>query len=120
MKMPQDFVDAINAAVKEINPNAGTMTYGSMTLGSDFDEWLGIDALMKYALGPVPPEVEAAFQKKFEEHREEIKASIVASAVDVEKRRMAGLLSDGPPRTKQSTRNIDDVVVEIGSHRPAD
>ncbi len=90
MRMPQDFVDAINAAVREINPNAGTMTRGSMTLGSDFDEWLGPEAMLKYGLGPIPADVEASFEAKFAERRDEIKASVVASAVAVEKKRMAG------------------------------
>lgn len=94
MRMPQDFVDAINAAVSEINPNAGRMTHGSMTLGSDFDEWLGVEAMLKYGLGPMPAEAVSAFEAKFAEHREELKASLVASAVEVEKKRLAGTLSE--------------------------
>lgn len=90
--MPQDFADAINAAVSEINPNAGRMTYGSMTLGTDFDEWLGLEAMMKYGLGPLPAEAVAAFDAKFAEKRDELKASVVASSIEVEKRRMAGEL----------------------------
>lgn len=94
MRMPQDFVDAINAAVREVNPDAGTMTYGSMTLGADFDEWLGPEAILKYGFDPMPPEAVAAFEAKFAEHREELKASLVAASVDVEKRRLAGTLED--------------------------
>lgn len=94
MKMPQDFVDAINKAVHEVNPEAGVMTCGSMTLGSDFDEWLGPEALMKYGFGPMPAEAVAAFNAKFAEVREELKSQLVASAVDIEKRRMAGTLED--------------------------
>lgn len=94
MRMPQDFVDAINAAVREVNPDAGTMTYGSMTLGHDFDEWLGPEAILKYGLGPMPPEAVAAFEAKFAEHRDELKRSLVASAVEVETRRIAGTLED--------------------------
>jgi hypothetical protein len=90
MRMPQDFVDAINAAVREINPNAGTMTHGSMTLGSDFDEWVGPQAIKKWGFGPMPPEAVAEFEAKFNERRAELKASVVASSVEVEKRRMAG------------------------------
>lgn len=92
MRMPQDFVDAINAAMHEVNQNAGTMTSGSMTLGSDFDEWLGPRAIMKYGLGPMPAADLAAFEAKFAEKRDELKASIVASSVEVEKKRMAGEL----------------------------
>jgi hypothetical protein len=94
MRMPQDFVDEINAAVSEINPNAGRMISGSMTLGSDFDEWLGPQAMGKYGLGPMPPEDMAAFEAKFAQHREKLKASLVASAVEVEKQRLAGTLED--------------------------
>ncbi len=90
MRMPEDFVDAINVAVREINPNAWTMTSGHMTLGSDFDEWLGPEALQKYGLGPLPSEALAAFNAKFAEHREALKASCVSSAVEAEKARMAG------------------------------
>lgn len=90
MKMPQDFVDAINAAVREVNPDAGIMTSGSMTLGSDFDEWMGLTALKKYGMGPLPPEAVAAFEAKFAERRDELKASLVASSIEIEKRRMAG------------------------------
>lgn len=88
MKMPQDFVDAINAAVHEINPDAGTMTHGSMTLGTDFDEWLGPEAMLKYGFDPLPAADVAAFNAKFAEMRDELKAAVVASSVEVEKRRM--------------------------------
>jgi hypothetical protein len=84
--MPQDFVDAINAAVKAVNPDAGTMTSGSMTLGTDFDEWLGPEAMMKYGLGPHPPEFIAAFEAKFAEKRGELLASLIASSVEIEKK----------------------------------
>lgn len=94
MKMPQDFLDTINAAVREINPNAGTVINGSMTLGSDFDEWLGPESFKKYGFGPLPPEIVAAFEAKFAEKRDQLKSSIVASAVEVEKKRMAGTLED--------------------------
>lgn len=94
MRMPQDFVDAVNAAVKEINPDAGTMVRGSMTLGSDFDEWLGPEAMLKYGLGPLPVEAQQAFESKFAELRQALKANIVASAIEVEKKRMAGTLED--------------------------
>lgn len=113
MRMPQDFVDAINAAVREVNPNAGTMTRGSMTLGTDFDEWLGPGAIMKYGFDPMPPEVEAAFVAKFNERRDELRASLVASAVEIEKRRMAGTLSDQPPRTGQPQRKLSDVLADL-------
>lgn len=106
--MPQDFIDAINAAVREINPHAGIMVRGSMTLGSDFDEWCGSGAMMKYGLDPLPPEAEAAFQAKFAEKREEIKASLVASAVEIEKKRAAGTLE------KFSFNDSD----RIGKQRP--
>lgn len=92
--MPQDFVDAINTAVREVNPDAGTMTYGSMTLGSEFDEWLGPQAIMKYGLDPLPPDAIAAFEAKFAKYRDEIKKSLIASAVDIEKRRLSGSLGD--------------------------
>ena len=94
MLMPQDFVDAVNAAVREVNPNAGKMKSGSMTLGTDFDEWLGPKAMMKYGFGPMPPEDAAAFEAKFAEKRDELKSSIVASAVEIEKKRLAGTLDD--------------------------
>lgn len=94
MKMPQDFVDAINVAVREINPDAGEMISGSMTLGTDFDEWLGPEAMRKYMFGPLPPEAVAAFEAKFAEMRDVLKASVVASAIEVEKKRMAGTLED--------------------------
>jgi hypothetical protein len=92
--MPQDFVDAVNAAVLGVNPDAGMMVSGSMTLGTDFDEWLGPKAMMKYGLDPLPPEVAAAFDAKFAEKREALKASVVATAVETEKKRMAGTLED--------------------------
>jgi hypothetical protein len=92
--MPQDFVDAINAAVREINPNAGIMVDGSMTLGSDFDEWLGPQALKKYGFGPMPADAIAAFEAKFEEKRAELKEAVVASAIEVEKKIMRGELGD--------------------------
>lgn len=110
MRMPQDFVDAINAAVREVNPNVGVMTYGSMTLGSDFDEWLGPEALVKYGLGPLPAEALAAFEAKFNEKRDELKAAIVASAVDVERRRMAGTLVNEMPRTDMPQLDVRDVA----------
>lgn len=90
--MPQDFVDAINVAVREINPDAGVMISGSMTLGSDFDEWFGPGALMKYGFEEPPPEIVAAFEAKFAEKRDEMKASVINSAVEIEKKRMAGTL----------------------------
>lgn len=96
MKMPQDFVDAVNAAVHEINPDAGAMVSGSMTLGSDFDEWLGPEAMRKYGFSPLPPEVVAAFESKFAEKRDDLKASVVASAIEIEKKRLAGTLSPPP------------------------
>ena len=117
MRMPQDFVDAINTAVREVNPDAGTMTSGSMTLGTDFDEWLGPQAIMKYGFDPMPPEVEAAFVAKFNERRAELKASLVASAVDVERRRMAGTLIDQPPRTGQPQRKLSEVVADLDAKR---
>lgn len=94
MKMPQDFIDAINAAVREINPDAGTMISGSMTLGTDFDEWLGPEAFQKYGFGAMPAEAVTAFNAKFAEEREGLKAHIVANAIEVEKKRMAGTLED--------------------------
>lgn len=94
MRMPQDFVDAINAAVREVNPNAGTMTYGSMTLGADFDEWLGPEAMLKYGFGPLPIEALKAFNAKFAEKRAELKNALVQSAAETEKKRMAGTLQD--------------------------
>lgn len=94
MRMPQDFVVAINAAVREVNPDAGMMISGSMTLGEDFDEWLGPEAFRKYGFGPLPPEAVAAFEIKFAEKREDLKASVVASAVEIEKKRLAGTLED--------------------------
>lgn len=106
MRMPQDFVDAINAAVRGVNPNAGTMSYGSMTLGSEFDEWLGPEALIKYGFEPLPVEATAAFEAKFAEKRGELKSSLIASAVEREKKRMAGTLHvmpRQPPIEKEST-----------------
>ena len=94
MLMPQDFVDAINAAVIGINPEARRITSGSMTLGTDFDEWFGPEAMIKYGLNAPPAEVIDAFNAKFAEKRDELKASLVASAVEVEKQRMAGTLED--------------------------
>jgi hypothetical protein len=88
MRMPQDFVDAINTAVKVVNPEAGHRTSGSMTLGTDFDEWLGPEAMLKYGFGPIPAEAVAAFNAKFAEKRDELKAAVVASSVEVERRRM--------------------------------
>lgn len=116
MRMPQDFVDAINTAVAEVNPNAGQMISGSMTLGSDFDEWLGPQAMMKYGFDTIPPEVVADFEAKFAERREELLASVVASAVDVEKRRVAGELS-APPRTGLPKRTLDEVLEEVRKPR---
>lgn len=92
MRMPQDFVDAINDAVRAVNPNAGTMVSGSMTLGHEFDEWLGPNALMKYGLDPLPPEAQAAFNAKFAERRDALKASIVSTAVETARQRVAGTL----------------------------
>lgn len=113
MRMPQDFVDAINAAVREVNPNAGTMTSGSMTLGSDFDEWLGPKAILKYGFEPMPPEDVVAFDAKFAEKRDELKASLVASSIDIEKRRMSGTLIDEPPVTGRKPQKIEDWLNEI-------
>lgn len=92
MWMPQDFVDAVNVAVREVNPDAGIIVRGSMTLGSDFDEWLGAEAMRKYGFDALPDDVVAAFGAKFAEKRDELKASIVASAVEIEKKRLAGTL----------------------------
>lgn len=118
--MPQDFVDAINAAVREVNPDAGEIISGSMTLGSDFDEWVGPDALKKYGLGPLPPEALAAFEAKFNETRDELKASLVASSVEIEKRRMAGTLDDGPPRTGKPPRHVSEIIADAyGASGPA-
>lgn len=94
MRMPPDFIEAVNVAVREINPDAGTMLNGSMTLGADFDEWLGPEAMRKYGFGPLPAEAIAGFEAKFAEKRDELKASIVASAVEIERKRMAGTLED--------------------------
>ncbi len=111
MRMPQDFIDAINAAVREVNPDAKhTTTSGSMTLGSDFDEWLGPGAMMKYGLDPMPPEAMAAFEAKFNEKREEIKSSLVASAVEIEKKRMAGTLEDDPPKTGRKPMTLKELT----------
>lgn len=111
MRMPLDFIAAINAAVKEVNPNAGTMVSGSMTLGSDFDEWLGPGAIMKYGFEhPMPPEAEAAFQAKFAEKRAAIRAALVASAVEIEKKRMAGTLEDMPPKTGKPRRTLQELI----------
>ena len=96
MQMPQDFIDGINAAVREVNPNAGIMVRGSMTLGSDFDEWLGPEAMGKYGLGPLPAAVQASFEAKFAEKRDELKASVIASAVEIERRRLTGTLRPLP------------------------
>lgn len=113
MRMPQDFVDAINSAIREVNPTAWEMTSGSMTLGSDFDEWLGPGAIMKYGFDGIPAEVQAAFEAKFAERREEIKAALVTSSVDIEKRRMAGTLVSEPPVTSRKPQKIDDWLKEI-------
>lgn len=94
MKMPQDFVNAINEAVRKVNPDAGIMVSGSMTLGSEFDEWLGPKAIMKYGFDPMPQADVAAFEAKFNERRDELKSALVASAVEVEKQQMAGTLVD--------------------------
>ncbi len=45
------------------------------TLGTEFDEWLGLPAIKRYGFGPLPADAEAAFQAKFAEKRAEIKAS---------------------------------------------
>lgn len=92
MKMPQDFVDAINEAVKAVNPDAGTMVSGSFTLGSDFDEWLGPQAMLKYGLDPMPQEEIDRFNVLFEQKRQVLKDQIVASTVEVAKKRLAGTL----------------------------
>lgn len=92
--MPQEFVDAINKAVKEANPNAMQMVRGSMTLGSDFDEWLGPESMLKYGFGPMPDEVVKAFQDKFEETKPKLLEQLVKSAVEIEKQRMAGTLKN--------------------------
>jgi hypothetical protein len=117
MKMPPDFVEAINLAVREVNPDAATMVSGSMTLGSDFDEWLGPGAMMKYGLDPMPPEVMAAFTAKFNEKRGEILATLVASAVEVEKMRMAGTLVDDLPRTKRKPMSLADLKRAVDDGR---
>jgi hypothetical protein len=88
MRMPQDFVDAVNNAVHDVNPNAGMMVSGSITLGHDFDEWVGPQAMAKYGIGPLPPEALRAFAAKFDEHREALKEAIVSSAVRAEAERM--------------------------------
>lgn len=90
MIMPQDFIDAINQAVKAISPNAGTMTSGSFTLGSEFDEFVGPEALAKFGVEPLDQETQKRFWAKWTEKREEIKAALVESAVEVERKRMAG------------------------------
>lgn len=90
MKMPQDFIDAITVAIREVNPNAGALISGSMTLGTDFDKWLGPDATMKYGFGEIPADDQAAFEAKFNEKREELKAAVIASAVEAEKQIMRG------------------------------
>lgn len=113
MRMPQDFLDAINAAVREVNPNAGVTTYSDMFLGSDFDEWIGPGAIKKYGFGPMPPEALAAFEAKFNERRDELKASLVASAIEVEKQRMSGTLIDQPPCTGKPQRDLRDVVADL-------
>src|ERR1035437_4124434 len=87
MNMPQDFIDAINAAVREVDPEAGQITSGSMTLGSDFDEWLGPGSILKYGWDGLSDEAVAAFTAKFEEKRTEVKANVVAAAVQVAKQR---------------------------------
>lgn len=110
MRMPQDFVDAINAAVREVNSDSGHMVSGSMTLGSDFDEWLGPDAMRKYGFGPMPPEAMAAFEAKFNERREELKAALIASAIEIEQRRMRGELLDEAPRSGQPQMSIDEFL----------
>ncbi len=115
MRMPQDFVDAINAAVREVNPDAHMMTSGSMTLGTDFDEWFGPAAMMKYGFGPIPPEAVAAFEAKFAEKRDELKASLVASSVDIEKRRIAGTLVSEPPRSTREPQSVDAWLAELKS-----
>lgn len=89
MRMPADFVDDINKAVEAVDPDAGTMTSGSFTLGSDFDEFFGPEAMLKYGLGPVPADVQAKFEKLFAEKREAIKASIIANSVERAKQRFA-------------------------------
>jgi hypothetical protein len=94
MWIPQDFIEAINAAVRAVNPDAPIMVSGSMTLGSDFDEWLGPEGFKKYGFGNLPPDALAAFEAKFSEKREELKASMIASAIEIEKKRMAGTLED--------------------------
>jgi hypothetical protein len=93
MRMPQDFVDAINVAIREVNPGARTMLSGSMTLGSEFNEWCGPRAALKYGLGPMPPADLAAFEAKFAEHRDALKTSLVANAVHIERERMKSLKS---------------------------
>lgn len=89
MRMPPDFIEALNRAVKEVNPNAGEMTSGSFTLGEDFDEWFGPEAMRKYGFGPYPDDFIASFEAKFAGKREEIKRALVEASVEVEKRNMA-------------------------------
>jgi hypothetical protein len=118
--MPQDFVDAINEAVKAVNPDAGRMIHGSMTLGSNFDRWLGPEAMMKWKLDPLPPEETKAFEAKFNEHRDELKRQVVASAVEVELQRMAGRLenftfddSNRPPKTNKESVDLREFVKNL-------
>lgn len=87
MRMPQDFVDAVNEAVKALNPDAGEMISGSFTLGSDFDKYM-----LPYHYDQ---EVDVeGFNRLWEEKRESIKQALVETAVEVERKRMAGTLGE--------------------------
>lgn len=78
MKMPPDFIEAINKAKKSVNPNAGTIISGSFTLGSELE--------------PLSKEEMKKFNELFESRREEIKSKLVESAIRAEKELINGAL----------------------------
>lgn len=112
MDMPQDFIEAINRATQDVNPQARVIVRGSITLGHEFDEWFGPEGIEKYGFGPLPPEALAAFAAKFAERREAIKAAVVTWAVDTERRRMAGKLIDDPPMSGRPKQTVNAVIGE--------
>lgn len=132
MKMPQDFVDAINVAVKEVNPNAGVMTSGSFTLGTDFDDILYSEDAMILPLQiltlndrlkngeDVKAEliekleamavIEKRFAERFAEKRDELKKAMVDSCVETEKQKMAGTLNSFAVSSGKKQVNLREFV----------
>lgn len=82
--VPQEFLDELNA----LTPDAGTTTALHVSLGSDFDEFFGPEALMRH-FDPEYTQAEkdeenkryiALFREKWPEIREQLITSHLATA----------------------------------------